>query len=311
MIGVNSTVNQLIVIAADMRHGDCCASHFCHACGAHVSTYNVDEVIRQYLFMCCGANDIPAARLLGREPAGQCRSESYGGDWWVACDNGTCIHAYGEGLFQVLPDWIIDTSEVKFPEIRTVSFTAIAERDEGWRKKGEALFEELKPLKMLFEQKRMMTEASWNAEYMQKPFLSGAGAIPIEKLKVVPFFDRRNVVETVMSVDKAGTEDAGCYTAIVIMSKMRDKTFVIEDVIRGQWGALRREQLIKQWADATREALMRTSVRFTVVVEQEPGSGGKESAEATVRNLAGHIVILDKPGAGSRAASGVDGAARR
>jgi phage terminase large subunit-like protein len=43
---------------------------------------------------------------------------------------------------------------------------------------------------------------------------------------------------------------------------------------------------------------MRTSVRFTVVVEQEPGSGGKESAEATIRNLAGHICIADKPGAG-------------
>jgi predicted phage terminase large subunit-like protein len=29
-----------------------------------------------------------------------------------------------------------------------------------------------------------------------------------------------------------------------------------------------------------------------------PGSGGKESAEATIRNLAGHACIGDKPGAG-------------
>jgi hypothetical protein len=34
------------------------------------------------------------------------------------------------------------------------------------------------------------------------------------------------------------------------------------------------------------------------VIEMEPGSGGKESAEATIRNLAGHICIADKPGAG-------------
>ena len=37
---------------------------------------------------------------------------------------------------------------------------------------------------------------------------------------------------------------------------------------------------------------------FTVVIEVEPGSGGKESAEATIRNLAGHACIGDKPGAG-------------
>ena len=30
-------------------------------------------------------------------------------------------------------------------------------------------------------------------------------------------------------------------------------------------------------------------------MEQEPGSGGKESAEATVRNLAGYSVAVDHP----------------
>jgi len=43
--------------------------------------------------------------------------------------------------------------------------------------------------------------------------------------------------------------------------------------------------------------LKRISSRFTVVIEQEPGSGGKESAEATIRNLAGFTCIADKPGA--------------
>jgi hypothetical protein len=99
---------------------------------------------------------------------------------------------------------------------------------------------------------------------------------------VVPFFDRNNVVETVMSVDKAGTEGGdGAFTAIVIMSKMRDGTFVIEDVLRGHWGALQREQIIKQWADSTRDALERTSVRFSVVVEVEPGSGEIEKDNVT------------------------------
>src|SRR5690606_19446496 len=32
-----------------------------------------------------------------------------------------------------------------------------------------------------------------------------------------------------------------------------------------------------------------------VAVEQEPGSGGKESAEATVKNLAGFVAVKDRP----------------
>jgi predicted phage terminase large subunit-like protein len=34
--------------------------------------------------------------------------------------------------------------------------------------------------------------------------------------------------------------------------------------------------------------------RVETWVEQEPGSGGKESAEATIKNLAGHIVRADR-----------------
>jgi phage terminase large subunit-like protein len=38
------------------------------------------------------------------------------------------------------------------------------------------------------------------------------------------------------------------------------------------------------------------SFQFGVV--QEPGSGGLESVQATIRNLAGHNCLADKPGAG-------------
>jgi predicted phage terminase large subunit-like protein len=35
--------------------------------------------------------------------------------------------------------------------------------------------------------------------------------------------------------------------------------------------------------------------RIRVAIEQEPGSGGKESAESTIRNLAGWRVAADRP----------------
>jgi hypothetical protein len=78
----------------------------------------------------------------------------------------------------------------------------------------------------------------------------------------------------------------------------QERAVAIENVITGHWGALEREKYIKAWADYMKNELSRYSVSFKVVLEQEPGSGGKESAEASVRNLAGHNVFLDKPGAG-------------
>jgi predicted phage terminase large subunit-like protein len=186
---------------------------------------------------------------------------------------------------------------LKFPQMRRVSFQAIAEKDESFRRKGEAPFEKLKPLNMLLDQKKLMLESSWQAEYQQHPYVVGGGIIPIEKLQVVPAFDRGEISSTVLAVDKAATHGGdGAFTAIVIMHRMKNGTFVIERVVRGRWGVLERERNIKYWADATKETLRTWS--FKVVIEVEPGSGGKESAEATIRNLAGHACFGDKPGAG-------------
>jgi predicted phage terminase large subunit-like protein len=196
-------------------------------------------------------------------------------------------------------DDLIGRLMLKYPEMRVISFQAIAEKDEPFRLKGQALFPALKPLGMLLDQNRLMSESSWQAEYQQRPYVVGGGIFPIEKLQVIPIFDRREIASTVLAVDKAGTQGGdGAYTAIVIMHKMKNGTFLIERVVRGRWGALEREKNIKHWADATKENLKGRTVRFTVVIEVEPGSGGKESAESTIRNLAGHVCIGDKPGAG-------------
>lgn len=87
--------------------------------------------------------------------------------------------------------------------------------------------------------------------------------------------------------DKAGTEGAGCRTAGVLMLKTENNMFYVEDCIYGQWSALNREKAIKQTAQLDGEDV-------EVYHEQEPGSGGKESAENTTRQLAGYQVHADK-----------------
>jgi predicted phage terminase large subunit-like protein len=87
--------------------------------------------------------------------------------------------------------------------------------------------------------------------------------------------------------DKAGTEGGGKFTAGVLMALHADGRVCIEDVVRGQWSAANREPVIKQVAQADGPGV-------TVWIEQEPGSGGKESADNTILSLRGYAVYADR-----------------
>lgn len=68
--------------------------------------------------------------------------------------------------------------------------------------------------------------------------------------------------------------------------------FYIEDVVRGQWSANAREKIIQQTIQ--RDSQLYGS-QYVAWIEQEPGSGGKESAEYTIRNNAGYRIKADRP----------------
>ena len=107
---------------------------------------------------------------------------------------------------------------------------------------------------------------------------------------MLPYFDRSTITRSGRYWDKAGTADRGAFTAGVLMHKCKDGTYVIEHIVRGRWSALDREARIKQYTEADRKKYPGVKIW----VEQEPGSGGKESVEATIRNLAGYSVYADK-----------------
>lgn len=86
--------------------------------------------------------------------------------------------------------------------------------------------------------------------------------------------------------DKAGTEGGGKRTAGVLIAEA-DGVFYIEDSVTGHWSAHNREKVIRQTAEFD-------GIEVDVWVEQEPGSGGKESAENTISNLAGYTIRKDK-----------------
>jgi predicted phage terminase large subunit-like protein len=215
-------------------------------------------------------------------------------DWFT--DDFLPRFAADAGLLLIMTRWHVDDlfGRVlkKFPDLRIVRYPAIAEEDELHRRKGEALFPELKPPDFLLSRKDTLTQHSWEAQYQQRPMVIGGGQLPTEKLIVLPYcFDRTKIVASVRYWDKAGSvgEDAD-FTAGVLMHKLNNCTFVIEHTARGRWSAADREERIKALAQGDAQSCR----NLTVYVEQEPGSGGKESAENTLRNLAGISCYADR-----------------
>jgi predicted phage terminase large subunit-like protein len=199
------------------------------------------------------------------------------------------------GLLIIMTRWHVDDPVgrfiERFPAATILRYPAIAEEDEKHRFKGEALFREHKSLPFLMERRAVMTQAGWESEYQQNPLVVGGGMFPIDKLKIVPPPARNEIKRSVRYWDKAGTSDGGAYTAGVLLHMTRDNTFIIGDVKRGRWSALERERIIKRTAEADRSTY---GWIVKIWVEQEPGSAGKESTEATVRMLAGHSARADK-----------------
>jgi predicted phage terminase large subunit-like protein len=141
--------------------------------------------------------------------------------------------------------------------------------------------------KILEQQKRDLGEFGYACQFDQTPIPRGGGEFKTSQIQV-ELAPPGKWLRRVRYWDKAGTKDGGCYTAGVLLGMDRFKNVWILDVKRGQWDAFEREQIIKQAAEVDGDLV-------SVYVEQEPGSGGKESAQSTIRNLMGHKIYADRP----------------
>lgn len=77
------------------------------------------------------------------------------------------------------------------------------------------------------------------------------------------------------------------------MSRTSEGLYYVEHAIRGQWSSGGRNTIIRQIADLdSQQHGGKTGVK--IWTEQEPGSSGKESAEYTIRQLAGFVVAAER-----------------
>lgn len=174
------------------------------------------------------------------------------------------------------------------PNWTVISLPAEAEEgDPLGREIGAALCPAKFDLAALADRRRVLG-ASYYALYQQRPQPPEGVMFQRPWFTIVPAGPREAI--RVRYWDNAGTKDGGAFTCGVLVARDRQGLFYIEDLVRGQWEAGERETVKRQTAilDAARYG-----AEVRIWNEQEPGSGGKESAQATIRNLAGFRVYAE------------------
>lgn len=136
-----------------------------------------------------------------------------------------------------------------------------------------------------------MTKYARAGQLQQRPSPRGGGMFEIQNFKIIKEKPPEHMIQkTVRYWDKAATEGGGCLTAGVKMHLMKKKwigpEYIIEHAKFGQWSTAKRNAFMKQQAELD-------GIVVNIYTETEPGSGGKESAELTIKGLAGYKIEAD------------------
>lgn len=165
----------------------------------------------------------------------------------------------------------------------------------GWKdprkKKGEPLCVNRLGRPELIALKKSMGAYATAGQLQQNPAPRTGGFFEVDEVTVIDYvdFNHNYIVRSVRYWDKAGTDGGGCRTAGVLMHWMKNQTIIISDIVMGQWSYAQREKRIKQVAAMDAEEFGGPA-SVQIWVEQEGGSGGKESAESTIKNLMGYSI---------------------
>jgi len=132
-------------------------------------------------------------------------------------------------------------------------------------------------------------EVGYTGQVLQHPIPEGGSIFKADLITIATPPTDIIWQEIIRYWDKAGTPGGGKRTAGVKMGLDRQGHYWILHVVKGQWGMEQRERHIRQTAEVDGRGVR-------VFVEQEPGSGGKDSAEWTVKGLAGFTAAADRVG---------------
>jgi len=222
--------------------------------------------------------------IRGRQDANSEAIRDSAWDWFT--DDFFTRFSEEAGLLAILTRWHIDDPIgrliERYPEVKVLSYPAIAEVDEPNRKAGEALFPEHKSIDFLREREKIMDSANWLALYQQRPTAAEGELFKPEQIKIIdalPF----GHIQWVRGWDLASTT-TGDWTAGAKIGRLPDGRFVIADMVRLRVGPDERDA-----------ALVNTAALDTVAtkisIPQDPGQAGKTQVLYLTRSLVGYSVM--------------------
>lgn len=173
---------------------------------------------------------------------------------------------------------VVSLEAIKEAEPVEIPATCTLEPDP--RPVGEALCPDRYPLDRLAHIRQQQGEYYFAAQFQQRPRPRDGVMFPRQQAPIVDALPAH--ARTVRGWDKAGSQMSGDYTAGVKLAAA-DGLYYVADVRRAQLASHDRKALMRQTAEL--------DGRVTLIeIEQEPGSGGKDSAADDVKNLAGFTV---------------------
>jgi predicted phage terminase large subunit-like protein len=162
-----------------------------------------------------------------------------------------------------------------------LSLPALAEADDPLgRAEGQALCPDRFDEEALKATRLVIGDYAFSALYQQNPTPREGRMFPRELVQIVDAVPAER--RMLRCWDKAGSEASGDWTAGVKLSE-HGGIYYIEDVDRCRREALLRRQRMRITAELD-------GTNCPVHIEQEPGSGGKDSAADDIRMLAGFAV---------------------
>lgn len=144
------------------------------------------------------------------------------------------------GMLAILTRWHVDDPIGRMitegMDVKVLTFAAIAEQDEKYRKKGEALFPQFKSLDFLLERKKLLHSSHWVSLYQQRPSKEGStlvnGAWFKRYEKLPPLSYRFITADTAQKAKKENDR-----SALACWGVGKDGILYLIDLIAGRWEA--------------------------------------------------------------------------
>jgi len=135
----------------------------------------------------------------------------------------------------------------------------------------------------LEEQRKTLGEYAYACQYDQSPIPRGLGFFDTSKIRCMNSPPLDSFVQLCRFWDKVASVGKGDYTAGVLMGRTANQYYWVLDVVRGRWNSAEREAVMRETAE-------RDGEHVVIGIEKERASGGLDSRNMTIRNLAGFAV---------------------